>query len=361
MINDRKWVILTLSLLLSWAFVILAVNLYVDHHAVRLSLFSFKKDIGETVYPDGTNQQIFNAEHVFRNPEAYDSFLFGSSRSAVIAVEHLPGRFYNMSYPAGLLAQHVPILQAMLNKGIKIDQVVIGLDDFSFRPASFSENALVWIMHPDAGGPNRLELFFRYFFRKPSLTELKLWKDRVLLGKMKARLFLAPDGTNLGWRDKDQLIEQTGKPIFSFQMKHYEPTVFNARAVDTSFRMIEEVLALSREHGFSVTFFILPLYSPYYATQAESLFAVKKRLAGLVDYYDFSGFNSVTNDPLNFYDFSHCRFRVGDMMAKRVLNAGDASVPDDFGVRVTQDNIEAHLAAQRKDLDAYLRGLGLKP
>ena len=335
---------------------VVGLNLIVDHHAVRLSLFSGKKKFQQTVYPLAINQHIFNPEYVFRRPGEFDSFLFGSSRTSQIDVSKIPaGKFYNMSYSVGLPAQHLAILKAFLKKGMKIKYVVIGLDDFCFnRSRPEAENNLIRIMHPEAEGPGRLKIFFTYFFRKPERLELSLWKKRVFRQDLKAAFPLSHEGLVLGWSDRDRLIEQTGKPDFEYRINKYEPLVYNEKKFDDAFRAIEELIHLAQDHDFKIIFFINPLYDQIYINNAQPLFAAKRRLANLTDYYDFSGFNTITTNPLNYYDRSHYRFGVGRMITDRIFG-DDKNTPDGFGILVTRKNVEAHLAKQKSDLDKYLK------
>lgn len=351
-----KWLIATLSLILIFALIVVAVNFCVDHHAVRLSLFSGKGTIQQTAYPDGINQHIFNPEVIFRNPEKFDSLLFGSSRSAQIDVAGISsGKFYNMSYSLGLPGQHLAILKALLKRGVKINTVVIGLDEISFSPPAVAlEKHLIRIMHPDAGGPGRLAIFDTYFFRKPDLKELSRWKQRVLMGKTKGMFIISSQGVNLGWRDKDQMIDQTGKPVFNYTVNRYEPRTYPQKDMDDAFAILEELKTLSQAHQFKLIFFITPFYAQQYINQAESMLIVKERLAKLTDYYDFSGFNTVTTDPTNYFDEnSHYRYHVGDMIIARIFRA----VPpqDDFGVLVTRENIKSNLEKQKIELRQYLK------
>jgi hypothetical protein len=357
-----KWLITTLSLMLIFAALVVAVNFYIDHHAIRLSLFNGNKEIQQTVYPDGINQHIFNPERIFRNPEKFNSFLFGSSRVGQIDVAKISsGKFYNMYYSLGLTSQHLAILKAFINRGVKIKTVVIGLDEISFNgDAKAREKNLVRIMHPDAGGPNRLEIFGMYFFRKPDLKELSLWKGRVLGSKIKGRFDIDGQGFNLGWRWKDEMIDKAGKPIFNFTTSKYEPMKYDQNELDKAFAIIEELLALAREHHFSLIFFINPFYEELYLDHAQSLLTVKERLAKITDYYDFSGFNSVTTNAMNYYEKSHYRYRVGDLIIERIFGDGNMPLPDDFGVLVTQKNVGQHIEDQKRELEQYLRTHNLR-
>jgi hypothetical protein len=355
----RKWLITTLSLILIFAAIVVAVNFYVDHHGVRLSLFGGDVDVNQNqiMYPDGINQHMFNPELIFRNPGKFDSFLFGSSRTSVIHVEKIPeGRFYNMSYSLGLPTQHMAILNAFVNRGIKIKHVMIGLDEIAFAmPPAATQKHLVRIMHPDIGGPGRLELFGMYFFRKPDLEELGRWQDRVIRGKMSGRIATTPQGVNLVWLEKDEIIEKAAKPAFYFNAGPYKPVIYSPEEMDKAFKAIGELVALAKTHHFQLTFFISPIYAQLYLNNAEALLTAKARLAQITDYYDFSGFNSVTSNPVNYYEEVHYRYRVGNMIIARIFGVDVTGLPKDFGSLVTKENVRRHLKKQKQELEQYLK------
>ncbi|MGE6368808.1 hypothetical protein ACQKDB_06735 [Planococcus kocurii] len=58
--------------------------------------------------------------------------------------------------------------------------------------------------------------------------------------------------------------------------------------------------------------------------------------------------NDVTNDILNYYDGYHFYPEIGKLISERLEQGENADVPEDFGVWVTEDNIEEHLAMVRK-------------
>ncbi len=351
-----KWLITTLSLIMIFAVMVVVVNFCVDHHGVRLDLFSEKSEINQTIYPNGLNQHMFNAELIFRNPAKFDSFLFGSSRVAVIDVSKIPSaRFYNMSYSQALPAQHLAILKAFLQRGVKIKSVLIGLDEFCFNiSATKHQKHLLRIMHPDVNGPNRADIFAMYFFRKPSLFELRSWWGRVISGRMKGMFMMSSNGFSHGWMESEKILKATGKPIFKYDIQKYEPISYGRNEMDEAFTAIDELIDLSRKHNFSITFFITPFYSKLYVNNAEALMDVKGRLAQLTDYYDFSGFNSTTLNEMNYYEESHYRYLVGDMIVKRIFGDSDIGLPQDFGVFVTKKNVNEHIKKQKSELDKYL-------
>lgn len=353
----KKWLIATLSLMFIFAITIIAINFVIDHHAMRMSLFTTEKEIHQTIFPDGINQHTFNPEFIFRNPGKFDSFLFGSSRVAVINPETIQtGRFYNMSYSQGLPGQHLAILKSFLKRGVKIKTVVIGLDEFCFSLSSSThQKHLLRIMHPDVSGESRAAIFGMYFYRKPNLYELTNWRDRVILGKLQNRFMMNSSGFNLGWLQKEKILQETGKPIFQYDIKKYEPVKYGRDEMNEALSAIRELIELAHKHNFSITFFVSPFYSQLYLNYAEALLEVKTNLAQLTNFYDFSGFNSITTDSINYYEESHYRYRVGDMIIKRIFGSGEIEVSKDFGFLVTRENSALHIENQRHELEQYLK------
>jgi hypothetical protein len=84
--------------------------------------------------------------------------------------------------------------------------------------------------------------------------------------------------------------------------------------------------------------------------------------------WDFSGFNTVTNEHLPdasdkstmmryFWEAAHYKKEAGDLILDRVLNYRDPHrvLPPDFGVRLTSANIESWLDATREAGRDYVR------
>jgi hypothetical protein len=78
--------------------------------------------------------------------------------------------------------------------------------------------------------------------------------------------------------------------------------------------------------------------------------------------WDFSDPNTITREPIPlpgdlkpmrwYWEFSHYRKETGDLILDRVFDYHDSSrvVPADFGLRLTKENIDAHLARSRTKL-----------
>jgi len=361
-VKPKSWLFLTFSLWILFSFMVVGLNCAIDHYGILYSLFS-KKEKGMPLYlPAGLNQHIFNPEYVFRHHNRFDGYLFGSSRTAVIDTSRIPGfSVFNMSYPQGLPQEHLDVLQAFLRKGIKLRLVMIGLDDFCFSlPHSEHERYLMFVPHPEVSGQSRFIIFMKFFYRLPTWKELDEWWKRIKTKGKKGTLVLNADGQNLSFMGKEEIIKRVGKPIFAYERTRgsQKTQAFNEAAQERAFSALGEIIRLSKQYGFDLIFFINPHYAEAYEDEVEAMMRVKERLAGMTGFYDFSGFNAVTVNPLNYYEESHYRYGVGDLIIGRIFPSGRLPVPPDFGRWVTAANVRAHLARERKAFETYLKGKG---
>jgi hypothetical protein len=357
--NCAKWLKIVLFFFILFLSAVVFFNFYLDTYGIRFSLLTPDKNNNANyiTYATTINSHIFNSEYIFRNPDHFDSFIFGSSFTSVINPAKInTGKFYNMSYSIGLPAEHLAIIKAFLQKRIRIKSVIIGLDEFSFRISPKEhENQLLRIMHPYITGKSLLSIFYLYYFRTPQLFELANGKDRLLFGKQEDKFISDKNGLWLSWLNLEKKIIASGKPIFVHKAFTYNPFNYDKKLTNEVFTQIEEMIALSKKNKFSLIFFFNPIHSEEYLNCALGLIPIKERLASITDFYDFSGFNSVTTNNLNYYEDGHYRYLVGDIIIRRIFGCGNVvNVPKDFGVFVTKKNVNEHIKKQKMEMGKYL-------
>jgi tetratricopeptide (TPR) repeat protein len=145
------------------------------------------------------------------------------------------------------------------------------------------------------------------------------------------------------------------------------------------------IAKFARESGIDIRFVINPIHArmlialqeaglwPQYEDWKRDLVRVlaeeaKQDHANPFPLWDFSGFNSITTEPIPFFgdtqhmmrwwwEPSHYQKVTGDLMLDRVLDykLGLASVPPDFGVLLSPSNIETWLAETRDRGRVYRR------
>ena len=97
--------------------------------------------------------------------------------------------------------------------------------------------------------------------------------------------------------------------------------------------------------------FINPVHKNVFLDCGVDFDRFKRALSHLSGFYDFSGLNSVTTDNFNYYETSHYRPKVGDLVIARIFNQRNIKVPEDFGQWVTAENIDLHLKTLRQQVN----------
>lgn len=144
----------------------------------------------------------------------------------------------------------------------------------------------------------------------------------------------------------------------------------------------EYVVKTCRDRGIELKIFISPIHVLF----SESIRATgnwqmyeqwKREIVKITPVWDFSGYNSVTSEKFsdraimkNYTDMSHYTIPVGNLILNRLFNYQEKTIPTDFGLLITPNNIESHLdkinaqrqiwAKQNPDAVKLIRSLSIK-
>jgi hypothetical protein len=134
---------------------------------------------------------------------------------------------------------------------------------------------------------------------------------------------------------------------------------------ENRFNDFKEIVEFCRKNHIELVVFI----SPSHATQWEALRVTdrwdsfetwKRKMVELTPVWDFSGYNSITTEPIkdvmtNYVDNSHYTPNIGNFVLNRILSSEPEQVPQDFGVLMTPENIDEHLAKIRRDREQWAK------
>ena len=343
--REKKWFAIALAIMLLAIGLNGAFSYLVDPYGLFRTSFRY-----QFVEP---NKNFIKARYVTEHPDRYDCFIFGSSRINAIDVRKIKDyRCYNMTYNGGLPRDHLDNLKYMLKKGVKVRMVLVGLDDFDFRddPANHLVQPL---RHPYPPVVNQhvLPFYLKYLF---SLHDRDIVRE-VMKGYL--AVMRGEPGTLISYDmfDTGQMFyPKVDRAIDTDPEAHRNEPGFKSRGIASGDHMkgaIEDLRSLAetaRLHGIRLILFINPLYKTAFVDSGlEEFDHFKRELSGITDFYDFSGINSVTSDALNYYEASHYRPLVGDMILARILGHGEVQVLPDFGALVTPRNLDEHLRTLR--------------
>ncbi len=349
--REKRWFYTALGIMVFALAIVGLANYLLDPYGL------FRKDFSwQFVEP---NSNFIKVRHVTEHPDRYDCFVFGSSRVSNIDVRTIKNfRCYNMTCNGGLPYEFLNNLRYMLKKGVSMKLVLVGLDDFSFK-TNPAERLTQPLRHPYPPVLNQhlAPFYLRYLF---SLHAQHIMSPVVkgylakIRGKTEMPIYYdIPNTGQILAPAVDKFIEEHAEEYRRdprFEEKIESVTGDNMKgAVDDLTQMVN----LLKAHGIRSIFFINPPYKNWFLNlNLDEFGRFEKELAGLTDFYDFSGLNSITRDAYNFYNPSHYRLPIGNVMLARMLDYEATPVPADFGVLVTSENVEAHLQQLREQVAA---------
>ena len=296
------------------------------------------------------NQRFIKIRYLVNNPEKYDSFLFGSSRVGNIPSETIPdGKYYNMTISQGIPSEHLYHLKLLLKEGVKMKTVMLGLEDFSYKLESRSENGELITTSYSESTIENIKYYIKYTFKMPEKNVLEPY-----INSKKEEFPVFYDIYNTGrpmHTEMDEYINSHRDEHIK-DKKFKNPSVHKTNYMDQTLKDIGEFVETCKENSINCIVFINPTYkATYLANNPVQFMEFKKRLVEITDFYDFSGINSITKDPFNYYETSHFRVFIGEkMLAKMFDKYKKVDVPQDFGVLVTKKNIGEHIKMLKKQL-----------
>jgi len=288
---------------------------------------------------------------------------------------------YNLALTGANMYPAMRYLQHAIANQPKLQQVVIGIDLFMFSnlseiPSDFSEARLgrETIVPQDA-----LNVLF-------SLDAFQASRDTININKKDSKSigYFYPDGR----RDERYYVKHVyeNKPTLLIFKEVINKIHFRAPEEDKNYQVsnsllsnFQTIVTLCKQRNIDLKVLISPSHvTEWEALRAGGIWPIleqwKRELVKIAPVWDFSGYNSITteaigNDMKNYIDNSHYRKEVGDLVLNRILHYNEESVPADFGVLLTPENIESHLDNIRSDREIWAKNnpvvvefvLNLKP
>ncbi len=282
------------------------------------------------------NQAFCKVRHVLRHPDKYDSFCFGSSRVTTLNLERIrdDGKWYNMTYAAGSPVRWLHDIKELLDHGIHVSTLLIGLDDVSWKEASFEQ------IQADAYKHAYSDWDFSYYMGL--LLHMPSSLPDPAIAKEKGSIFDLYDTGRTFSPWIDEQAEQDPEK-YRKDPKFLPPYLYpDSGHYAAQLEALREIKRLADANNIKVVFFLNPVVtSTYLSEDHESLRRWRRDIADITDFYDFTGLNDVTTDSFNFLETSHYREITGDRMIDRMMNGAPEEVRG-FGALVTKDNLSEH-------------------
>ena len=341
--SSKKWVLVFLVTVLVLAALLAALNLAADPFGAfgdrLLSWFS---------YDETNNPRVAKLTYLEQHHDDYDSYILGCSSTSSFPVdafnEAFDARFYNLiMYGADMrdcekitryLIEHYEvknlILNVYLDNGLEYDEE----SDRLTKSLHYKED-------PDTSA---LRFYTRYLFADPryALAKLNALRTDTIL----PQTFDVFDERTGCYDKRVRDAEPIGSaerylesyPVFA----DYPHQTLSLPYTEPCMQSVAAIRAMCEEAGVNLTVVAGPVYAAYLKNyQTEDIAAFYRSLAQVTPFWDFSS-SSVSCEMRYFYDGTHFRNNVGEMMCARMTGRTDLWLPDDFGTYVTADTPEEY-------------------
>ncbi len=301
-----------------------------------------------------TNTRYQKIDHLLRN-NGHDGYILGSSRVNYYPVDRasdLNGlSYYNLTVSAESSSGLLQKLRWLAAER-KPRHVLIGLDfDYQFLQDVIAATDLLRQEHPAVSGENIYSFWLKYL----SVGRKQIERMVRANAKPQTEWSLDLSSGHFALPRRDQLIAQNHPRYIEENFR--EAPESPGRLQERSFRNVTAILELLERSDIPRDIVITPYHHEKMASfRFDEYVAWLRRVVAIFGrVWDFSGFNSITLDDRNYYEYSHFRRHVGEWVLLRVLGSpGDqGKVPGDFGRLLTAENLELRIEQLSEESARY--------
>jgi hypothetical protein len=308
------------------------------------------------------NERFMKIEFLEKNHDNFNGYMFGSSRIGTTnpkSIEkYLPGsNVYNFTLASANFHDYAEHLRYFIKSEYPIQTLYLQLDINNMFVYGQDKTDFLRKTHPYLLDKSLVEYYFSY------LTGIF---PVNIVGKLNI------NSTNNTNNDKKEYFIDTGvwgrpdreKRISNNCDKYVknEPSFHKAvikREIgytksSENIKALKSIKEMAENNNINLHVFTTPPnHKLMDSFKIKDYLEYLRDIASVVNFYDFSGYNSITLNNCNYYESKHYRPHIGDMIAARVFSDRSKVVPADFGVFVTKKNIDKHLKRLNREIEEY--------
>ena len=337
--SSTKWLWMFVCILLLIALLIAGLNVLVDPFG------AFGDPVMDWASANETNNpRVAKIAYLDKHHDEYDSYVIGSSSASSYPPEQLNAytgaRFYNL-FMYGCDMYDIVQTARYVAEHYEVKNLLINFGPGEGAAYQYESDPYINNLHAAVDRSSPLKFYLKYAFANPNYAFAKLQnrrKDTEL--PQVFDVFDAETGSyDKRVRDVEPISDlasyrASNKSFDNFTSKHQE-----LARIDLCIEAVKELKAECDARGIRLIVSFEPLYEPRLANwNVKELGAFLTRMADVTDFWCFS-FNSVAADPRYYYDSSHFRNAVGEMILARMFQDDRKYVPDDFGQYVTRETV----------------------
>lgn len=339
--SEKKWIKLFLIVSIFLTSFVVSINYIVDPFNVF--------DSGFFKHPAQHNERFLKIKHLEKNHSKYNSYIFGSSRIGTtdpkLIEQYIPdSKFYNMAVASANLYDYVMHLRYMLKSNYEIKNLYLQIDIRDMERYGRSDSDYQKKLHPYVTGDSLNEFYLKYlfgFFPKNINEKVKL----NLNFQKKGDYFLDTSGMWTSTEKENRLIDDCEKYVKNTKVFHKKiKRNKGSLNLDKTIHALKEIKYLCKKNDINLYIFTTPHnHKMMDSFKVKDYLKFLRLISNETDFFNFSGYNTVSNDNCNYYEISHYRPQVAILIAARIFDNKSIVIPNDFGLYITKENFPSHL------------------
>lgn len=361
----------------NWSLTVIILCMLVIGFVVTLNFLVDPYNIFESPTYEGFNKQkIESKEYMLKAKEIVnqkpETIFLGSSRTrqglSPSYYERIVGEdAYNLGLSGATINVQLKYFEYALNNNPSLKRVIIGLDfeafnRFGTNPISFNEERL------STKRLNKEDLLLNLFTIQTLIDSKQVIQENRENISILTQDILLEDGSHnesVLLNIHKGMIKEGINPFYKYLQEYLVSDQLLAK-YDLSDKVVSyfrELVDLCEENQIELIVFIQPTHAlQWTGIEKTGLWAQleqwKKEIVHITSVWDFSGYNSITTTSTENFDVyldqAHYRKKVGNLILQQILQVGTEKVPSDFGVYLTEENIQSHLYKIRADRDEWM-------
>lgn len=295
------------------------------------------------------NPRVAKIEYLDQYHERYDSYIIGGSKSSSLAPERLndyydDANFYSMLMYGGDYYDYEKTLYYLV-ENYEVKNIIVHNSLFEISGYQVESDDVKQMLHAKVSGDPLWKFYSRFLTLNPkySFEKLEGYAKRAI-DPFEFSQIKPEDGVyNKVKRDSEKIDDLE---VFLQDNPSFEKPLGESStgAIDQNVAAVKRMKEYCEERGITFTFITGATYAEELNRyNREELKQYWRKLAGVTDFWDFSGYNSVSKDPRHFYDPTHYRNSTGEMMLGYMFEDEKIYVPKDFGHYTTSENVNEHV------------------
>lgn len=315
------------------------------------------------------NKNYTKMVYIRKNPELFDSFIFGSSLAGMVNAENIPdSKCYNMTHSGGVLPEFEANLRTLLKAGIVPEKLYVGLETGSYSDVPENRTGDRMRVSYEYSRTNPLDFWGLYIDPAVNIDALRTVISANNKSELEKQAYTNVFYSNGGypfygftWEfDRDEAADalRESKKRMAEAIRNESIPSGHALYMDEALDSMRNIVEICNANGIELTVFICPVYYETFekAVVENGFLTFLEELADITPYYNFCGFNAYTTDPSCYHeDRAHFLVELGDIMIDAMCrgSCSEELLSEGFGMRVDGESYEG-LYTVLTDINRYL-------